>query len=64
MLSLMRSAQISRLFCKAYLSHCFQPRYIIYNNGSECKLHFELLCDKFGIDGNPTTTKNPQADSY
>jgi hypothetical protein len=34
--------------------------YIIYNNGSELKLHFEYLCETYGIQRKPTTIKNPQ----
>ncbi len=33
----------------------------IYNNRSEFKLHFEYLCDSYGITRKPTTVKNPQA---
>jgi hypothetical protein len=31
------------------------------NNGSEFKLHFEYLCESYGITHKPTTVKNPQA---
>jgi hypothetical protein len=34
---------------------------IIYNNGSEFKLHFCSLCDTYGIKRQPTSVKNPQA---
>ncbi len=34
---------------------------LVYNNGSEFKLHFEYLCDSYGITCKPTTVKNPQA---
>jgi hypothetical protein len=34
---------------------------LIYNNGSEFKLHFEYLCESYGIKQKPTTVKNPQA---
>ena len=33
---------------------------IIYDNGSEFRLHFESLC---GIKRKPTTIKNPQANA-
>ncbi len=33
----------------------------MYNNGSEFKLHFEYLCESYGITRKPTTVKNPQA---
>ncbi len=33
------------------------------DNGSEFKLHFERLCDSYGIKRKPTTVKNPQANA-
>jgi hypothetical protein len=33
----------------------------MYGNGSEFKLHFEYLCESFGIKRKPTMVKNPQA---
>jgi transposase InsO family protein len=36
---------------------------LIYDNGSEFKLHFELLCKSYGIKRKPTTIKNPQANA-
>jgi len=35
---------------------------LIYDNGSEFKLHF-ALCDSYGIKRKPTTIKNPQANA-
>ncbi len=40
--------------------HCC---YIIYNNGSEFKLHFQSLCDRYGIKHKPTSVENPQANA-
>ncbi len=42
---------------------CRYPRCcpLIYNNGSEFRLHFEYLCESYGIMCKPTTVKNPQA---
>jgi hypothetical protein len=39
---------------------CRYPRcrHLIYNNGSEFKLHFENLCESYGIKCKPTTVKN------
>jgi hypothetical protein len=34
---------------------------LIYDNGSEFKLHFKYLCESYGITCKPTTVKNPQA---
>ncbi len=36
---------------------------MIYDNGSEFKLHLEHLCDSYGIKRKPTTVKNPQANA-
>ncbi len=37
--------------------------YMIYDNGSEFKLHFCDLCKTYGIKGKPTSIKNPQANA-
>ncbi len=57
------SNQIARLVNKIWL--CRYPRchYFIYDNGSEFKLHFETLCDSYGIKRKPTTIKSPQANA-
>jgi len=57
------SDRIARLVNKIWL--CRYPRccYLIYDNGSEFKLHFETLCDSYGIKRKPTTIKNPQANA-
>jgi hypothetical protein len=34
---------------------------LIYDNGSEFKVHFKYLCESYGIKRKPTTVKNPQA---
>jgi hypothetical protein len=39
------------------------PIYFIYDNGSEFKLHFETLCNSYGIKRKPTTIKNPQVNA-
>ncbi len=36
---------------------------MIYNNGSKIKLHFQSLCDTYGIKHKPTSVKNPQANA-
>ncbi len=35
--------------------------HLIYDNRSEFKLHFEYLCESYGITRKSTTIKNPQA---
>ncbi len=44
---------------------CQYPQcwYIVYDNGSEFKFHFEALCDSFGLKHKPTSIKNPQANA-
>ena len=36
---------------------------MIYDNGSEFKLHFKELCDSYQLKHKPTTVKNPQANA-
>ncbi len=52
---------IAKLVNKTWL--CRYPRccHLIYDNGSEFKLHFEYLCESYGITRNPTRVKNPRA---
>jgi hypothetical protein len=57
------SDQISRLVNKIWLCRYPRCRYLIYDNGSEFKLHFVTLCDSYGIKRKPTTIKNPQANA-
>jgi hypothetical protein len=57
------SNQISQLVNKIWLCRYPRCRHLIYNNGSEFKLHFELLCESYGIKRKPTKIKNPQANA-
>ena len=57
------SDQISRLNNKIWLCRYPWCWYLIYNNRLEFKLHFETLCDSYGIKRKPTTIKNPQANT-
>ena len=57
------SDRISRLVNKIWLYRYPRCRYLIYDNGSKFKLHFETLCDSYGIKRKPTTIKNPQANA-
>ena len=53
---------IAKLVNKTWLCRYPRCRYLIYNNGSEFKLHFEYPCKSYGsIMRKPTTVKNPQA---
>jgi hypothetical protein len=54
---------ISTLVNKTWFSRYLHCQHIIYDNGSEFKLHFEALCDSYGIKYKPTSVKNPQANA-
>jgi hypothetical protein len=57
------SAQISKLVYKCWFSRYPCCHYIIYNKGSEFKLHFCALCKTYGVKCKPTSIKNPQANA-
>jgi hypothetical protein len=48
------SAMISNLVNKTHYPHC---QYIIYDNGSKFKLHFEALRESFGIKCKLTVSR-------
>ena len=52
---------ISTLVNKTWFSRYPRCQYVIYDNRSKFKLHFESLCDTYGVKPKPTTIKNPQA---
>jgi hypothetical protein len=54
------STQISNLVCKCWFSRYPRCCYMIYDNGSEFKLHFQALCKTYGIKRKPISIKNPQ----
>jgi hypothetical protein len=57
------SGQISNLLYKTIFSRYPHCQYIIYHNGSKFKLHFQSLCNTYGIKRMPTSVKNPQANA-
>jgi hypothetical protein len=57
------SAQISYLVHKTWFSRYPHCQYMIYDNGSKFKLHFQSLCDTYGIKREPTSVKNPQVNA-
>jgi hypothetical protein len=57
------SAQISNLVYKIWFSRYPCCQCIIYDNGSEFKLHFQSLCDTYGVKRKLTSVKNPQANA-
>jgi hypothetical protein len=54
---------ISTLVKRTWFSRYPRCQHIIYDNRSEFKLHFEALCDSYGIKHKPTSVKNPQANA-
>jgi hypothetical protein len=54
------SAMISNLVNKTWFSCYPCCQYIIYDNRSKFKLHFEALIESFVIKRKPTSVKNPQ----
>ncbi len=57
------SAQISNLMYKTWFNRYPHSCYTIYNNGSEFKLHFQSLCDTYGIKHKPISVKNLQVNA-
>ena len=57
------SAMISQLENKCWFSRYPCCKNVIYDNGSEFKLHFETLCDSYSVTSKPTSIKNPQANA-
>ena len=56
-------ARISQLFNQAWLSRYPRARDVIFNNGSEFKMHFMRLLKDFDIKPRPTTVENLQGNS-
>ncbi len=54
------SEHTAKLVNKPWLCRYPQCCHLIYDNGSEFKLHFEYLCESYGIKRKPTRVKNPQ----
>ena len=54
------SAEVARLFNQQWLSCYARATYLTHDNGSEFKLHFESLCDSFGITSKTVTVKDLQ----
>ncbi len=59
------SDRVAKLVNKTWLSWYPRCRYMIYGNSSEFKLHFDHLCESYGIKRKPTMVKNknPQANA-
>ncbi len=57
------SNQIAQLVNNIWLCRYPRCRHLLYENGSEFKLHFESLCESYGIKCKPTTIRIPQANA-
>ena len=57
------SARISQLFNQFWLSRYPRPNEVVFDNGSEFKMHFMRLLKDFDIKPRPTTVENPQGNS-
>ena len=57
------SLMVSNLVNKCWFCRYPRCRNIIFDNGSEFKLHFKRLCKEYGVKPKPTTIKNPQANA-
>jgi hypothetical protein len=55
------SERIAKLVNKTWLCRYLRCCHLIYDNGSEFKLHFEYVCESYSIKRKPTKVKNPQA---
>ena len=56
-------ARVSQRFNSHWLSRYPRPEKIIFDNGSEFKLHFAELVKGFQVTPKPTTVKNLQANA-
>ena len=57
------SAMVGRLVNKTWSSPYPRSQYIVYDNGSEFKLHFKTLCESYGLNHKPTSVWIPQANT-
>jgi hypothetical protein len=57
------SATVRTIVNRTLFSRYPCTQYIIYESGSELKLHFETLCDSYGLKHKPTSIKNPQVNA-
>ncbi len=54
---------VGRLVNKTRFSHYSHSQYLVYDNGSEFKLHLETLCESYGLKHKPTSVKNSQTNA-
>eukprot|EP00804_Cyclotella_cryptica_P015316 CCRYP_005412-RA/>CCRYP_005412-RA protein AED:0.35 eAED:0.35 QI:0/0/0/1/0/0/3/0/568 len=57
------SVTVGNIVNRTWFSRYPRSQDIIYDNGSEFKLHFETLCDSYGLKRKPTSVRNPHANA-
>lgn len=57
------SAEAARIVDQVWLNRYPRPKRYIYDGGSEFKLEIRELLESYGIEREPTTARNPQANS-
>jgi hypothetical protein len=57
------SAMVGNLVNKTWFSRYPRSQSIVYDNESKFKLHFQTLCDTYGLKHKPTSVMNPQANT-
>ena len=57
------SATVGNLINRTWFSHYPCSQYIIYNTGSEFKLHFETLSESYSLKHKLTNVKNPHSNA-
>ena len=57
------SSTVGSLINRTWFCHYPRSQYIVYDNRSEFKLHFEITCDSYELKRKPTSVKNPQANT-
>eukprot|EP00804_Cyclotella_cryptica_P011567 CCRYP_012078-RA/>CCRYP_012078-RA protein AED:0.28 eAED:0.28 QI:0/-1/0/1/-1/1/1/0/261 len=57
------TATVGNIINRTWFSCYPRSQYIIYNNGSEFKLHSDTLYDSYGLKCKPTSVRNPQANA-
>ncbi len=58
-----KTSAVGSLINRTWFCHYPHSQYIVYDNGSEFKLHFKTLCNSYGLKRKPTSVKNPQANA-
>ena len=57
------SATVGNIINRTWFSGHSCSQYIVYENRSEFKFHFETLCDSYGLKHKPFSVRNPQSNA-